>query len=262
MNIFSCYVPHPPLMVPGIGDDNKDEIKSTIDAMENISEMIADADPEVLVVISPHAMTDMDKMSVCAAPRAVGNLSQFDSDFELDLEVDLDLANEIVKSSEENEIPVLQRIHEDGNYFLDHGVLAPLSYIIQDIGDVKVVPIGFSGLTRAQHFTFGQAIADAIKKSKKRITVIASGDLSHRTLENNDKAKAGKEFEKQIADNISSYNPENILTIDEQLQDDAGECGYRSLLILLGILDGKNVSTDILSHEAPFGVGYLVAQLI
>lgn len=260
MLVFSCFVPHPPLMVPGIGDENKKDIESTINAMEKISELLADTDPEVLIVISPHAVTDMDKMSVCISPKAAGNLSQFKSDFKLELEVDLELANNIIDLSEENDIEIIKRIDENGNYFLDHGVLAPLSYIIQDLGNVEIVPIGLSGLTRAKHFTFGQAIADAIEKSDKRIAIIASGDLSHRTSENNSAAIAGKKFEKQIVDDIENFNPKNILNIDEQLQEDAGECGYRSLLILLGILDGKKVSTNVLSHEAPFGVGYLVAN--
>lgn len=260
MLVSSIFVPHPPLMVPGIGDENKDEIKETINSMEKLSESLADADPEILVVISPHAMTDLDKMSVGSAPRAVGNLNAFESDFGLDLKVDLDLVNNIVKSSEKNDIPVIQRVHQNGNYFLDHGVLAPFYYLIQDLGDVSIVPIGFSGLTRVQHFTFGQIIADIIKNSKKRVAVIASGDLSHRTLENNSYSIAGKEFNKLIVDNVSSFNPENILNIDGELQENAGECGYRSLLILLGILDGKKVSPKVLSYEAPFGVGYLVAE--
>ena len=47
---------------------------------------------------------------------------------------------------------------------------------------------------------------------------------------------------------------------DEDFVDDAGECGYRSILILMGILDGLNIKPRILSYEGPFGVGYLVAD--
>ena len=51
-----------------------------------------------------------------------------------------------------------------------------------------------------------------------------------------------------------------ILNIDVDLQEEAGECGYRSLLILLGALDSREVDADVLSYEAPFGVGYMVAE--
>jgi aromatic ring-opening dioxygenase LigB subunit len=41
----------------------------------------------------------------------------------------------------------------------------------------------------------------------------------------------------------------------------AGECGYRSTLVAFGVSDGLNHNCEVLHYEAPFGVGYLVAQL-
>ena len=41
---------------------------------------------------------------------------------------------------------------------------------------------------------------------------------------------------------------------------EAGECGLKSIVILLGILDGINYKPRLLSYEGPFGVGYLVMQ--
>ena len=54
---------------------------------------------------------------------------------------------------------------------------------------------------------------------------------------------------------------EGILNIDSGLLEEAGECGYRSILICLGMLDGDTVVSEILSYEGPFGVGYLTADL-
>jgi aromatic ring-opening dioxygenase LigB subunit len=45
------------------------------------------------------------------------------------------------------------------------------------------------------------------------------------------------------------------------LVQSAGECGLRSIVILMGALDGLKVKPEILSYEGPFGVGYLVASL-
>ena len=49
--------------------------------------------------------------------------------------------------------------------------------------------------------------------------------------------------------------------MDERLVSVAGECGLRSILILLGILSGNKIKPEVLSYEGPFGVGYLVALL-
>ena len=51
------------------------------------------------------------------------------------------------------------------------------------------------------------------------------------------------------------------VNLDKVLTENAAECGLRSILILLGILNHIKFQTKILSYEAPFGVGYLVANL-
>jgi len=45
------------------------------------------------------------------------------------------------------------------------------------------------------------------------------------------------------------------------LVEEAGECGLRSFVIALGMLDGNSFKSEIISYEGPFGVGYLVAAL-
>ena len=53
---------------------------------------------------------------------------------------------------------------------------------------------------------------------------------------------------------------EGILSLDPEFVEEAGECGYRSIIILLGILKNLNWEPEIISYEGPFGVGYLVAN--
>ena len=53
---------------------------------------------------------------------------------------------------------------------------------------------------------------------------------------------------------------DGILSMEAELIERAGECGLRSSIILLGVLDGLKVKPEILSYEGPFGVGYLVAS--
>ena len=49
--------------------------------------------------------------------------------------------------------------------------------------------------------------------------------------------------------------------MDKNLIEEAGECGYKSIIILLGALSlVPNFKFEILSYEGPFGVGYLVAN--
>ena len=38
--------------------------------------------------------------------------------------------------------------------------------------------------------------------------------------------------------------------------ENAGECGLRSIFIMLGAMEGEEVKGKVLSYEGPFGVGY------
>jgi len=94
--------------------------------------------------------------------------------------------------------------------------------------------------------------------------VIASGDLSHRLSPS---APAGYSPKGEIFDNLlkellSSKDTSGILNLDKELVEEAGECGLRSIMILLGILEKQNYKFKLLSYEAPFGVGYMVTRLI
>jgi AmmeMemoRadiSam system protein A len=64
-----------------------------------------------------------------------------------------------------------------------------------------------------------------------------------------------------VVEAIQENAPDRIARIDPDLRRLAGECGYRSMLVALGATAGLPRACEVLHYEAPFGVGYLVAQL-
>jgi AmmeMemoRadiSam system protein B len=109
---------------------------------------------------------------------------------------------------------------------------------------------------------FGVELKESIFKSDRRIAVIASGDLSHRLSLT---APAGfspraKEFDKKLIQLLKQKKADGVLTMDPELIEIAGECGLRSIIMLLGIVKNMKYEFEVLSYEAPFGVGYLVGQ--
>ena len=146
---------------------------------------------------------------------------------------------------------------------LDHGALVPLYFLDKAGVHLPIVHITFGLLTPGQLYKFGMAVTKALSSLNRRAAIVASGDLSHRlTLD----APAGfspqgEKFDNRIVELIEAYDVPSILSLDQSLLDKAGECGYRSFLICFGMLDGYSISSEILSYEGPFGVGYLVADL-
>ena len=72
----------------------------------------------------------------------------------------------------------------------------------------------------------------------------------------------GERFDALLMDLVSKGDLKGIISIDHSLREKAAECGFRSIVMLCGALDGLAVKTDKLSYEAPFGIGYGVATLL
>lgn len=261
MLVSAMFTPHPPLIIPQIGGENIKEVEKTVSAMKELGQRMVEVDPDTILIISPHGLVHQSEMLVGASPKMTGSFESFDyPEAAFSFKGDPSLAETIQKNSVKENIPASIIDHDSGNYFLDHGVLVPIYYLTEELGsDVKIVPISYSMLSRAEHYSFGQIISQVIDESSERIAVVASGDLSHRLLEN-EAGKIGSQFDQTIVNYIKDFSPGKIIDMDEELQNIAGECGYRSLLILLGILDGKNIKPEVLSYEGPFGVGYMVAD--
>ena len=146
---------------------------------------------------------------------------------------------------------------------LDHGALVPLYYLNKAGFKGQLIHISVGMLSYEEMYTFGKAVQMAIGDSGKRVAVIASGDLSHRLSPD---APAGysplaAEFDKQVLQAVQNLDVKALLAIDRQLVEAAGECGLRSIFFLMGIIGGIDATAELLSYEAPFGVGYAVAVI-
>jgi len=248
-------------MVPDIGRGGEKRISATLEAMEKLADKLAQQNPETILVISPHGASYPGAMGIVTAKSSSGNLRNWGAsgpDYHFDN--DLSLVSAIEKEADAAGIPI-QSIGET-SYDIDHGVLAPMYYLFRAIEGIPLVPLTFCWLPLSTHFAFGQAINRAAGETRKRVALIASGDLSHRLIPSAPAGydPQGKVFDEKLVDALSRFDTNAVLNLDEDLIEHAGECGLRSIVILLGALQGLTITPHILSYEGPFGVGYLVAS--
>jgi AmmeMemoRadiSam system protein B len=259
--VFASICPHPPIIIPTIGAPADLKLVSkTIKGMENLAERFAEAKPETVIVISPHGPVDFNYFTINQSPTLAGHFYNFgDFDTELIFKNDLELVEKIEKECKSARIPLrLVNISE-----FDHGTLVPLYYLSQKYSNFKVIPLAYSYLDLATHFKFGQILNKGSRgPSSAKIGIIASGDLSHRLTPEAPAgfSPAGAEFDEKLIEMLKKKDTKGILNLDPDLVEEAGECGYRSIIILLGALNGLDWQPEILSYEGPFGVGYLVAN--
>ena len=266
MGLVGCYVtPHPPIIVPDVGGKRLAEVRSTVDAMLALGRETALLAPDTIVLLSPHAPIDSRHLTVCVAGRYVGSLAMFGAaQIAVSLEADDTLAQAVVSEAESAGLPVIGRGRPRSVVDLDHGAVVPLSFLLRDLQPPpRFVELGFSFVPPAVHLAFGQALARAAEASGRRVVFVASGDMSHRLIPDAPAGftPLGREFDASVESAFAAGDEEALLAIPPGLIDAAGECGYRSLLVLFGALRGRSYSPRVLSYEGPFGVGYLVGAV-
>ncbi len=78
MSVLAAFmVPHPPMIIPEIGKDSRDQIVSTIKAYEKVAEEIASLKPETILIFSPHSIMYSDYFHISPKKKASGSFSRF-----------------------------------------------------------------------------------------------------------------------------------------------------------------------------------------
>jgi len=259
--VYVGIAPHPPIMVPEVGREAIAEVRGSIDAMRVLTERIIACGAETIIIVSPHAPLRAQSFVAYHEAELHGDFANFRApQATINAPLDLELLEAITASASADgyQLTPLE------GYELDHGIAVPLYFFLRNNWRGRVVALGYSFLSNKDHVRFGKSIRRAVEASeRKAVAFVASGDLSHRLTPD---APAGYDaqahfFDEQVFASIKDNDPERIINIDQNLRRLAGECGYRSILVAIGIGDEAVRDCEVLHYEAPFGVGYMVAQL-
>lgn len=252
-------VPHPPLLIPEIGRGEEKKVQSTFNNMDDVGRRIAQIAPETIIVVSPHAAHLQDRFVISGHERLYGDMRRFYAkSIFIDKAVNTSLATRLYMESSRKGIATY--LTDDDDFFVDHATIVPLYFIDKYYSNYKLIIVSLSELSPVVHTRFGQSIARAAENDDDKIVLIASGDLSHRLKKDGPYgySKSGALFDQQIIQLLRQNQLDKIETMNPDLCLDAGECGWRSLIIMAGALSSYRYSHNLLSYESPFGVGYPV----
>jgi MEMO1 family protein len=247
-----CVCPHPPLLVPEIGRDSRNEVLATVAAMERLAQAAGEAGTAVF--ISPHTPTYFDAFTVKDAPTLTGDFAAFGCPHvRHEVPNDSEFVETLLAAASGAHVPLEPSADAD----LDHGILVPLTFL-RARSLVSLSIVGGYG----EHRKLGELVRTVAEQLHRDLLFVASGDLSHRLIKG---APAGYDergpvFDRRVVELLSEGDFDSLEKLDGDLVQRAGECGLRSLIALGGFL-GTDASTDphVFSYEGPFGVGYLVA---
>ncbi len=271
MTLIGCFaMPHPPIVIPEVGGAEVQHVDATLQSMRALGRKAALLDPDTIVLLSPHSPLARHQMGISLASTFRGSLAYFRApQVRLETGGDDDLARALMEETVARGIPAAATASPGEIVDLDHGIMVPLHFLASGLQPLpKLVSLSFSYLSLEEHIRFGEAIGRVLEASPKRALYVASSDLSHRLLRGAPAGfdPRGAEFDRAVADAFAAGDWDALLSIEPRIVEAAGECGYRSLAVLSGIVQavektGVRTRNHLLSYEGPFGVGYLVGEV-
>jgi len=141
-----------------------------------------------------------------------------------------------------------------------HGFTVPLHFIREAFAEL---PPHRRLLTAepsyAAYLKLGEELRAEETPTLERVAVIASGDCSHRLKQDGPYGfhPNGPKLDEAILAGVQRGSAQALLEIPPDLVRDGAECGLGSFIFALTAAQPS--AAEILSYQAPYGVGYLVA---
>jgi len=269
--IFACIAPHGSMIIPLLGEKGAEKALATRAAMEDLGRRVAAAQPETLVVITPHGHRVDGCFSLLNNRRVQGTLGPEPESnghsFTLTLEVDKELNAAIVEEARALDVPVARlgyAVPDETQFWqpLDWGVTVPLWFLGAMFHPQPRVVIACPdrGNMPWQLFpTFGKSIRLAAESINRRVAFIASADLGHAHDAQGPYGYdiASKEFDTALIDAVKAQDLARLLEFDLDWLKRASTDSYGQILNLYGAIRGTNFRGEVLSYEVPTYFGMM-----
>ncbi len=255
MWIWTCVAPHPPVVVPEVGRGRELEAEGTLRGFLDLGKELSK--PEILLILSPHAPFVPGKIFLGVAEKYEGSFKDFGApSVRLVAAGLLEVADVLKELFEKAKIPLAFFPDFSGN--LDHGCTVPLYYLSRFWKTLPpLVVMNPAGLSPKDSYDAGRALIKFLPQ--KNWGLLASGDLSHGVTPSAPGRYHpwGERFDHMVVSCLERGESLPLRELSPEERKNAQECGLASVLCALGLVEDRPF--QVLSYEAPFGVGYCTA---
>jgi aromatic ring-opening dioxygenase LigB subunit len=254
--LWAALTPHPPIIVPGVGGGREKEAAATLEGIAKVMERVRGRKPDTILLLSPHQPYALGAFALNASPVVKGGLAMYgapDASFELPTpQSKIDALAEFLGA---DDVPV-SKVTSAG-LDRDQGSSVPLYFLRNTYGALPDIVLSSPiGLDSKESFKLGEAMSRFDDGGTWGL--LASGDLSHRLKPGAPAGYSplGEKFDAAVVESLEKNDPSPIFGLPRRTVEDAGECGMRSVLAMLGMASAFGGKIDVLSYEGPYGVGY------
>lgn len=269
--IFACIAPHGSMIIPLLGEKGAEKALATRAALEELGRRVAAAQPETLVVMTPHGHRVDGCFSLLNNRRVQGTLGPEPESnghsFTLTFEVDKDLNAAIVEEAHALNVPTVRlgyAVPDDTQFWqpLDWGALVPLWFLGAPLDPQPRVVIACpdrGNMLWELFAPFGLAIRKAAQALNRRIAFVASADLGHAHDAHGPYGydSASHEFDTALVEAVKAQDLARLLSFDLDWLKRASTDSYGQILNLHGAIEGVNFKGELLSYEVPTYFGMM-----
>lgn len=256
--VGATFLPHTPLLLPTTDPVHAKRVRSLRKAVEDVVAWAYAAQPDVVICFNPHAPSVGNLFSFNLAERYSAFFDEFG-----DLSTRFSLIGAptfaySLKEHLEATLPVASVIEPRVNY----GLGIPALFFQKSRPQLPWIEISSQRTTLADHIAFGARLQTLLLNSRKRIFIVATGEVTARL---SDAAPQGKSpeathFRKHWVEALRKNTLQQFLqSVPETQAEEVATCGSWSVAQLLGTLVSVQTHVHVTYDEAPYGVGYVTA---
>jgi aromatic ring-opening dioxygenase LigB subunit len=268
--VVAAVAPHGGIVIPELCEADELELAAvTRSAMEELGRRFAAAQPEAIVVVTPHNVHVDGSIAVVVAARLEGSLpGPGGQAIALELPADSELALSTLLGLVDAGIPTVgvsfgPNEPQDAVMPLDWGALIPLWFMggRAESPPPVVLVSPARDLDADQLVHAGRVLCAEASTSGKRVALIASADHGHAHDPNGPYGfdPAAAEYDELISGLVAENRLDELPALDPDVVEAARADSFWPLLVLQGALEDA-FDAELLSYEVPTYFGMLCAS--
>lgn len=272
--LYACITPHASETIEQLATPTMShKFQKTRDGLRKIAKEVGKANPQTIVIATPHNLRLWKKIGIVTAENSTGILraSRRNKAYvSFRVQCDIDFANKLLLRSTRRSLPVVGANYGTNEGFssdmpMDWGTLVPLWFMMAHCRKKpKVVIVTPSReIPLSKNFEFGRMIAyQAEAERTRRTAFVASADQAHTHKKNGPYgfSKRAKEYDSIVLDAIRKNQIGKIMGFKRDLVESAKPDSLWQMAILAGIADRIRLQSELISYEVPTYFGMICAS--
>jgi aromatic ring-opening dioxygenase LigB subunit len=270
--LYSCIAPHGGEIVPSLASKSMfHKFDETRRSMEKMARKISKADPDTIILASPHNLRLLNRIAVVTTENSSGRLvGSSKRSVHLHASCDKAFAEKIVHESEREHLPVVGANYGTAegpasDMQMDWGTLVPLWFVLKrPKNKTRIVIVGPSReIPLRMNYRFGRLLGRMMSDDrKKRFVFVASADQAHAHLKSGPYGfdRAAAKYDRLVVNAIRDNNLGSLLRLNRKFVEKAKPDSLWQIAILAGVVDVVRSQSELISYEVPTYYGMACAS--